>query len=104
MKVKEEIFEKVLNHVGNQTITDFSEVMHGHDFKILWAIFATLNEEGYKRLDGMSINDYLDTIKDSSAYEFMVDLVNRRVDSLFERYIESSIDLLGEDYINGWLW
>ena len=77
MKVKEEIFEKVLNHVGNQTITDFSEVMHGHDFKILWAIFATLNEEGYKRLDGMSINDYL------------------------ERYIESSIDLLGEDYING---
>ena len=94
MKVKEEIFNKVLNHVGNQTITDFSEVMHGHDFKILWAIFATLNEEGYKRLDGMSI-------KDSSAYEFMVDLVNRRVDSLFERYIESSIDLLGEDYING---
>jgi len=101
MKIKEEVFNKVLNHVGSQSVTDFSEAMRGHDFKILWAIFATLNEEGYKRLDQRSINDMLDIIKDSTAYEFMVDLVNKRVDSLFERSIESSTYLLGEDYING---
>jgi len=101
MKIKEEVFNKVLNHVGSQSVTDFSESMRGHDFKILWAIFATLNEEGYKRLDQRSINDMLDIIKDSTAYEFMVNLVNKRVDSLFERSIESSTYLLGEDYING---
>ena len=91
-----EMFDRVLNHVNNQSITDFSELMYGHDFKILWAIFETLNEEGYRQLDKVSINDFLEAIKNSKAYDNMVDLVNRRVDSLFERYVKATSTLMGE--------